>query len=46
MSPLLMKLIFLMLPRRSPVLMRPVMKAISSSVKNADFRLERAEAAR
>ncbi len=29
MSPLLMKLIFLMLPRRSPALMRPVMKAIS-----------------
>jgi glutathione S-transferase len=32
MSPLLMKLIFLMLPRRSPALMRPVMKAISKQL--------------
>ena len=32
MSPLLMKLIFLMLPRRAPVLMRPVMKAISKQL--------------
>jgi glutathione S-transferase len=32
MSPLLLKLIFLMLPRRSPPLMRPVMKVISKQL--------------